>query len=231
MYNITYGNNFNYGYIKLSDEVYNNTHLRGRYIFYNKNVYSSKETMFEIYRQTQIDSESFESTFDKYAGGQVFSLDSNLTVGKIWSVNDVSGLPILEVFSDDRVVMGTYGAPALVVTGSGTITSGSLRGKVKTVPTSSGTASMDCSQGNFFSLTLSGSYTLFLSASNIQPGQTVNLRVNQPTTSGSLTYGTTFKFAGGIPYTASSTASVTDLMTFISFDSTVLYASTLKNLS
>ena len=31
---------FNYGYIKLSDEVYNNTHLRGRYVFYNRNVYN-----------------------------------------------------------------------------------------------------------------------------------------------------------------------------------------------
>jgi hypothetical protein len=34
------------------------------------------------------------------------------------SVNDISGLPILEVFSDDRVVMGTFNRNALVVTGS-----------------------------------------------------------------------------------------------------------------
>jgi hypothetical protein len=34
------------------------------------------------------------------------------------SVNDISGLPILEVFSDDRVVMGTFNRNTLVVTGS-----------------------------------------------------------------------------------------------------------------
>lgn len=34
---------------------------------------------FESYRQTQIKSESFESTFEKYAGGQVFSLETFLT--------------------------------------------------------------------------------------------------------------------------------------------------------
>ena len=48
--------------------------------------------------------------------GQLFSVVDALS-GSLMSVNDVSGLPILEVFSDDRVVMGTYGAPALIVTG------------------------------------------------------------------------------------------------------------------
>jgi hypothetical protein len=99
------------------------------------------------------------------------------------------------------------------------------------LPTVSGTASMDCSQSNFFNLTLSGSYTLFLSASNIQPGQTVNLRVIQPATSGSLNYGSQFKFAGGIPYSASATSSTVDIISFISFDTTTLYGSAIKNLS
>ena len=34
------------------------------------------------------------------------------------SVNDISGIPILEVFSDDRVVAGTFGSNALVVNGA-----------------------------------------------------------------------------------------------------------------
>lgn len=81
---------FNYDYVKLSDEIYSDTNLRGRYIFYNRDVYNVKEklfekntniemTDFESYKQKQIDSESFESTFEKYAGGQVFSLDTFLT--------------------------------------------------------------------------------------------------------------------------------------------------------
>jgi hypothetical protein len=57
--------------------------------------------------------------------GQLFSVIDALS-GSLMSVNDVSGLPILEVFSDDRVVMGTYGAPALIVTGSVANVTGSL---------------------------------------------------------------------------------------------------------
>jgi hypothetical protein len=57
--------------------------------------------------------------------GQLFSVIDALS-GSLMSVNDVSGLPILEVFSDDRVVMGTYGAPGLIVSGStATVATGS----------------------------------------------------------------------------------------------------------
>jgi hypothetical protein len=49
--------------------------------------------------------------------GSLFSIVDSLE-GSLMSVNDVSGIPILEVFSDDRVVMGTFGQNTLVVTGS-----------------------------------------------------------------------------------------------------------------
>ena len=49
--------------------------------------------------------------------GSLFSISDSLS-GSLMSVNDVSGLPILEVFSDDRVVLGTYNRNTLVVTGS-----------------------------------------------------------------------------------------------------------------
>jgi hypothetical protein len=77
--------------------------------------------------------------------GQLFSVVDNLS-GSLMSVNDVSGLPILEVFSDDRVVMGTYGTPAMVITGSNTIISGSLRGNVISSSIASTTASLDLAQ-------------------------------------------------------------------------------------
>ena len=50
------------------------------------------------------------------AGGLFEVVDS--ISGSLMSVNDASGLPILEVFSDDRVVAGKYNANTLVVTGS-----------------------------------------------------------------------------------------------------------------
>jgi len=51
------------------------------------------------------------------SNGQLFSVTDSLT-GSLMSVNDISGLPILEVFDNDKVVMGEFGSNALVVTGS-----------------------------------------------------------------------------------------------------------------
>jgi hypothetical protein len=41
--------------------------------------------------------------------GQIFSLDSNLTVGTIWSVNDVSGIPQLRSSAGGTIVIADYG--------------------------------------------------------------------------------------------------------------------------
>ena len=116
------------------------------------------------------------------------------------------------------------------ITGSLTVT-GSVAGAVQTLSIVSSTASLDLSRGNFFELNLESGSVTHLSPTNIQPGQTINLKITQPTTSGSLTYDNTLKFPGGIPYSASATGSVTDIVSLISFDSTTLYATAIKNLS
>ena len=41
--------------------------------------------------------------------GQIFSLDSNLTVGKIWSVNDVSGRPLLSASAGATIQLAELG--------------------------------------------------------------------------------------------------------------------------
>jgi hypothetical protein len=43
------------------------------------------------------------------ASGSLFSIADSLT-GSLMSVNDISGLPLLEVFSDNRVIVGQFGA-------------------------------------------------------------------------------------------------------------------------
>lgn len=48
--------------------------------------------------------------------GRLFEVDDLMT-GSLMSVNDIAGLPILEVFSDDRVVMGQYASNTLYVSG------------------------------------------------------------------------------------------------------------------
>ena len=81
--------------------------------------------------------------------GQLFSVVDELS-GSLMSVNDISGLPILEVFSDDRVVMGTYGAPGLTVLGS-----------TVTVATASAAPVDTPAEGTFRFATVGGSYYIY----------------------------------------------------------------------
>lgn len=117
----------------------------------------------------------------------------------------------------------------LIVQSGTTTVTGSLGAQVVNITPSNQTASLNCSLSNMFTLTLSSSVNTLLTASNIQPGQSINLRIVQPATSGSLSYGSQFKFPNGAPYTASATSSVTDIVSFITFDSTTLFGSAIKN--
>ncbi|MDB0059552.1 hypothetical protein N9F18_00185 [bacterium] len=49
------------------------------------------------------------------SSGELFSITDDLT-GSLFAVNDISGLPILEVFDDDTIHMGSYQAPSLNTT-------------------------------------------------------------------------------------------------------------------
>jgi hypothetical protein len=57
------------------------------------------------------------------SSGELFSVTDSLT-GSLFSVNDISGLPILEVFDDDTILMGSYAAPSLNTTAKVTANSG-----------------------------------------------------------------------------------------------------------
>ena len=57
--------------------------------------------------------------------GELFSIVDSLS-GSLFSVNDISGLPIMEVFSDSTTLIGNYNAPMLLTTfRSGSANSGS----------------------------------------------------------------------------------------------------------
>jgi hypothetical protein len=117
---------------------------------------------------------------------------------------------------------------SLSVTGS-TVVTGSVRGQVSALTITSNTASIDLASNNFFTLTLANATNTHISASNIQPGQTANIRITQ----GSLGTGTvSFNSAikSGSYYTGSAIANAIDIATFISFDSSTLYMSAVTNL-
>lgn len=47
--------------------------------------------------------------------GELFSVNDSLS-GSLFSVNDISGIPVLEVFSDNKVLLGSYQSPSLNTT-------------------------------------------------------------------------------------------------------------------
>jgi hypothetical protein len=49
--------------------------------------------------------------------GTLFSVSDDLS-NSLFSVNTIAGLPVIEAFADNTVVMGQYGQNVLVVTGS-----------------------------------------------------------------------------------------------------------------
>ena len=57
--------------------------------------------------------------------GQLFSVTDSLS-GSLFSVGDISGIPILEVFSDEVVKIGTFGSEAIIVNGSNVTASGNI---------------------------------------------------------------------------------------------------------
>ena len=110
------------------------------------------------------------------------------------------------------------------------IMTGSLRGNVTNLSVVSQTASMDCSLGNFFSLTLPTASTTFLRATNILPGETIQLKVTQQTVTGSLNLSTQFLLPTGSIYQASNFANKSDILSFVTYDTTNLYTVFVKTL-
>jgi hypothetical protein len=116
------------------------------------------------------------------SSGELFSVTDSL-VGSLYSVNDISGLPILEVFSDNTILMGSYQAPSLNTTTKVTATTGTTN--VYSIPTSAYT-------GAFFDYTVSDGTNL--RAGNIMSiwsGSSVNYTETQTTDFGN-TSGLTF---------------------------------------
>ena len=144
-----------------------------------------------------------------------------------------SGDPFSGSMSNGRIginkVVPEY---SLDVSGSGNfsnalIITGSVQGNVTSASISSATASLDFSQGSFFTSLVSGS--TFFNITNPRRGQTVNLLL---TTSGIATasFSSNVKQVSGSRYTPTSGSNLNDIITFISWDGTTVYLSNVKNL-
>lgn len=168
------------------------------------------------------------STFDLYADtGSLTTLSEFNSLTQ--SFNDFTQSTNLFTQSSEirldslETFTGSYATTGSNTFNGNNVFSGSVRGAVNVLTITSQTASMDLSLGNFFDLTLpTSSVTTHLLATNIQPGQTTALRIIT-NGSGSISYNSTIDFPAGFQYTSSFVAA-TDILTFLSFDTSSLYS-------
>ena len=114
---------------------------------------------------------------------------------------------------------------------SATEITGSLRGQVSALSISGNTASVNLSTNNFFTLTLANGTGTNINPTNINPGQTVNILVTQGTAgTGTVTFPSLVKQPSGSAYTGSAVSNAIDIVTMISFDSTNVYVSSVRNM-
>ena len=106
---------------------------------------------------------------------------------------------------------------------------GSVNGNVETLTISSETASIDCSLGNFFTITLPSGSTQ-LQASNIIPGQTISVKVNLDSSTTSVTTNDTILFPSTNVYVPTQTSGSKDILSFVSFDSSELLGAAIQKL-
>ena len=141
--------------------------------------------------------------------GELFSITDSLT-GSLFSVNDISGLPILEVFSDNTTLIGSYLAPSLNTTSRNILTSSGAF-TVYSLPT----ASYD---GAWFEyVARSGSSARVGSIMSVWSGSTVNfteVTASQFGDTSGLLF-TVARIGGNFALTGSATTSAWTIKTII----------------
>ena len=141
--------------------------------------------------------------------GELFSITDSLS-GSLYSVNDISGLPILEVFSDSTILMGNYQDPMLITT-TKLVTTASGAFTLYSLPT----ASYDTA---FFEYSIkSGSNARAGTIMAIQLGTSVNFTETTTTDFGSTTgFGLTVQVSSGnMILTGSATTSGWTIKTIV----------------
>lgn len=156
--------------------------------------------------------------FDVYGpSGQLFSVVDGLS-GSLFSVNTISGVPVMEVFSDNSIRMGQYSNPPLVITGatasvsgSFNITSGNINvssGSIIITKSGSGTSDplfdVEGSQGQLFSVIDSFSGSL-MSVNDISGFPILDVRSDDTITMG--TFGSNALIVSGSSVIIGATAS------------------------
>jgi len=157
----------------------------------------------------------------------------NTGVTKIIAGSNISISPTLGI--GDVTINASAASPfpytgSAIISGSLEIT-GSLRGQVSTLSISGNTASVNMSTNNFFTLALVNGANTNINPTNINPGQTVNIRVTQGSLgTGTVTFPSFVDQPSGSLYTGSAVANAIDIVTMITFDSSIVFVSSVRNM-
>lgn len=158
------------------------------------------------------------------SAGQLFSITNDLT-GSIYSVNDVSGIPSIEVFANGQIDLAPYG---------GAVKLKSYDEYINANTATTGATTLDISSGNFFNLTLTGNTTF--TYTNAPTGRMVSftIAVKQDATGGrTITWPSGTKWPGGVAPPATTAANAIDIWSVMTYDggSTWVSSLSIKNVS
>jgi hypothetical protein len=175
------------------------------------------------------DSYVYNTGGDLFIGNSTAFYQPTVQSQSLYLFANSAGTPDLTI-TGSRIGIQKSGSlnATLDISGSVIIT-GSVQGNVSALTISSNTSSIDLNLGNFFTLTLSGS--THFTATNIKPGQTVNILLTTNATNNSASFNSTiFRQPSGSAYTPTGVNGAKDILTFISYDTTNLYVASIKNM-
>jgi hypothetical protein len=164
------------------------------------------------------------------SAGQLFAITNDLT-GSIFSVNDVSGIPSIEVFANGQISLAPYGGNIAI--GNNVIMANpvlsSYKENVVAYTISAGTQTLDLSLTNIFNLSLSSSVTLtFSNPPATGTGYTLTLYCKQDGTGSKvITWPASVKWPNSSPPTMSTGANKIDIFSFFTLDGGTTYVGAL----
>jgi hypothetical protein len=108
---------------------------------------------------------------------------------------------------------------------------GSLRGNVSALNITSNTASVNLSTNNFFTLNLVNGANTHIRPTSINPGQTVNILITQGSAgTGTISFPSYVDQPSGSLYTGSAVSNALDILTMVTFGSSIVFASSVRNM-
>lgn len=177
---------------------------------------SNTQIILRVYPQTN-GTLSFEGS-----AGQLFSITNDLT-GTIFSVNDVSGIPSLEIDADGEVRLAEFGGNVLI---GGTATFKTYRESVTTATISTTSYTVDLSVSNIFELTLGNSPVTFTFSNPPAAGTLMSFTLilkQDATGNRTVVYPASAKFTDSVTPVLATGANKIDVIQFFTVDGGTTY--------